>query len=53
MARSLGFLFLALVVLLLVDFAFFESALQKETWAQIQTQQTSVQQWKVNFVSRN
>jgi hypothetical protein len=53
MVRSLGFFMLALLVLLLIDFAFFESALQKETWAQIQNQQTSAQQWKANFVSGN
>jgi len=49
--RSLAILLSAMVIVLLVDFAFYEGRLRKEVWEQIQTQQTNVQEWKITFVS--
>ncbi len=49
--RSLAILLSAMVIVLLVDFAFYEGRLRKEAWEKIQTQQTNVQEWKIYFVS--
>jgi hypothetical protein len=50
-------IFSALAIVVLVDAAFYEGWIWKHAWAQLQSQQTNLQQWKndvqqrtVNFI---
>jgi hypothetical protein len=51
--RNWVILISGVAIVLFIDFAFYEGRLRKEAWAEIQIQQTNVQQWKVNLVSGN